>query len=228
MKSLDTARTTGLLYLGLAIAGFVGFLFARGELFVEADATATLANLVERPGLARLGIVADLTVVLTQALAAIWFYKLFRFDGPVAAGSIAAFGLMNAAAVLVATAASVTALAVAGGAPVATGGGADATVQTLYVLGNAMWDVGGLFFGLWLIPMGHLVLTSRVMPRALGWVLMSGGIGYVLSTYVLQLAPATPAAVEALLVGLATIGEFWMVGYLIIVGKRSSPGEAGP
>ncbi len=33
----------------------------------------------------------------------------------------------------------------------------------------ATWDIGGLFFGLWLIPMGYVVLTSRVMPIALGW-----------------------------------------------------------
>ena len=75
---VSTARWTGVFYLGLAVAGLVGFLFVRAELYVADDPTATLANLVDQVPLARLGIAADLTIVLTQALAAMWFFKLFR------------------------------------------------------------------------------------------------------------------------------------------------------
>ena len=225
---LTTARWTGIFYLGLAMAGFIGFLFVRSELFVESDAATTLANLVERPSLARLGIGADLTVVVAQALAAIWFFKLFRIEHGFAAGSIAAFGLINAGAVMVATAFSATALAVSGDISIAPGGDQAATVQMLYQLSGALWDIGGVFFGLWLIPMGHVVLTSRLMPSVLGWLLMLGGAGYVLSTYITQTAPDAPAAIEVVLVGLATLGEFWMIGYLLSFGTRNSEPAAGP
>ena len=216
-----TARWTGVFYLGLAVAGFVGFLFVRSEIFVTDDAGATLANLVDRSSLARLGIAADLTVVLTQALAAVWFFKLFRDSDRVAAGSIAAFGLVNAAAILAATAFSATALVVAGDASLAPGGDQAATAQVLYRLSEALWDVGGLFFGLWLIPMGYVALKSKLMPGALGWVLMVGGTGYVINTYVAAVAPDAPSFIEEALVGLATIGEFWMIGYLLVVGVRA-------
>lgn len=232
---IATARWTGVFYLGLALAGFVGFLFARNELFVIDDAGATLANLVERTSLARLGIAADLTVVLTQALAAVWFFKLFRAENSLAAGSIAAFGLVNAAAILVATAFSATALVVAGDVALAPGADQAATVQVLYQLNGTLWDLGGLFFGLWLIPMGYVVVRSRLMPAALGWVLMVGGVGYAINTYLTQLAPDASAAIEAVLVGVATVGEFWMIGYLLIAGVRTpdripptgSPAAAG-
>ena len=225
---VSTARWTGVFYLGLAVAGLVGFLFARSELFVADDATATLANLVDRASLARLGIAADLTVVLAQALAAVWFFKLFRDEHSFAAGSIAAFGLVNAAAILVATAFSATALVAAGDVALAPGGDQAATVQVLYQLSGALWDIGGLFFGLWLIPMGFVVVSSRVMPTALGWVLMAGGVAYVISTYLSQLAPDAPAAVEAMLVGVATVGEFWMIGYLLIFGLRTTDRTPSP
>ena len=75
-------------YLGLAVTGVVGFLFVRGEFFVMDDPAATLANLREQESLARLGIAADLSIVLFQALAAIWFFKLFRVEDSFAAGSI--------------------------------------------------------------------------------------------------------------------------------------------
>jgi hypothetical protein len=204
------------------VAGIVGFLFVRAELFVVDDSAATLANLVDQASLARVGIFADLSIVLFQALAAIWFFKLFRSENSFAAGSIAAFGLVNAAAIMVATAFSATALLVAGDVALAAGGDQAATVQLLYVLNDATWSFGGLFFGLWLIPMGYVVVKYRVMPAALGWVLMVGGVTYIVDTYLSQIVPDAPAAISAVLVGVATIGEFWIIGYLLILGIRSA------
>ena len=80
--------------------------------------------------------------------------------------------------------------------------------------------MAGLFFGLWLIPMGYVVVNSRVMPAALGWVLMIGGVGYVISTYLTLVVPDALAAIDVL-VSPATVGEFWMIGYLLIFGVRT-------
>ncbi|MFW2382829.1 MAG: hypothetical protein ACN4GZ_13820 [Acidimicrobiales bacterium] len=68
-------------FLGLAVAGVVGFLFVRSELCVAADPFA------------RIGIAAALTIALAQALAALWFFKLFRNEDNLAAGTVAALGL---------------------------------------------------------------------------------------------------------------------------------------
>ncbi|MGN6577244.1 MAG: DUF4386 domain-containing protein, partial [Nocardioides sp.] len=95
-----TARTTGLLYLGLAVTGAIGYQLVRGQLYASDNPGATLSNLVEHASLARLGIVLELGIVLTQALAAVWFYRLFRSVDSFAAGLIAAFGMVNAVAIL--------------------------------------------------------------------------------------------------------------------------------
>ena len=214
-----TARATGLWYLGLAISGLVGFMAIRGQLYVSDDAAATAANLVEHESLARVGIAVDMAIVVTQALAALYFYKLFRAANAFAAGALAAFGLINAVAILVGVAFSATALDVA-----ITGGGAD-TAQMLYGLSDAMWGVGALFFGLWLIPMGYIVWTARLMPRALGAILVVGGATYLLSAFVVYLWPDAPEAALGALTALPTIGEFWIIGYLLTFGVRS-PKEA--
>ncbi len=66
-----TARVTGLWYLALGITGMLGFLIVRPQIFAEGDAAATLANLVDQESLARLGIVAEMGVVVAQTLAAV-------------------------------------------------------------------------------------------------------------------------------------------------------------
>ena len=211
------ARMTGLLYLGLAVTGGLGFLLIRPRLFVAGDGAATLAHLIEHEGLARAGVALELLVVLTQALAAVWFYRLFRPVDSVAAGSIAAFGLVNAVAILSSAALLATAVAVA----VDPVGDAAANVQLMYLVSGNLWTAGGLFFGLWLIPMGWCVLRSGWMPRALGWVLIGGGVGYVLSTFVAYLVPQAGAVADVLVLP-ASVGEFWMVGYLIFRGVRAT------
>ncbi len=219
-----TARTTGLFYLGMAITGVLGFLIVRPLLFAADDPNATLANLVTHESLARAGVAVELAMVVTQTLTAAWFYRLFRTVDPFAASGIAAFGLVNAVVGLVSAALLATAAQVSAD----PFGDASATVQVLYLVSDNLWGVGGLFFGLWLIPMGWCVLRSGWMPRALGWILVGGGVGYVLSAFIRYLAPDAQVVAEALAYP-ASVGEFWMVGYLLIRGvRRQALDEAPP
>jgi hypothetical protein len=187
-----TARTTGLLHLGLAVAGALGFLLVRGQLYVADDPGGTLSNLVEHTSMARLGIVLELFAV---------------------------FGMVNAVAILVSAAMLASALDVADGRSLAVSGSAAATVQLLYVISGHLWGAGGLFFGLRLIPMGWRVVRSQWQPRLLGQLLMVGGAGYVLSTFVSFVFTNAELVAELPIVP-ATIGELWIVGYLIIFGVR--------
>ena len=214
-----TARTTGLLYLGLAVTGALGYQLVRNLLYVADDPAGTLANLVDHTSTARLGIVLELGIVLTQALVAVWFYRLFRSVDSFAAGLVAVFGMVNAVAILSSAAVLATALDVADDRSPTVSGGAAATVQLLYVVSGHLWGVGGLFFGLWLVPMGWLVVRSRWLPRPLGQLLMAGGAGYVLSTFVDYVFPNADL-VTGLLIVPATIGELWITGYLILYGVR--------
>ncbi|GIE99825.1 DUF4386 domain-containing protein [Paractinoplanes rishiriensis] len=218
------ARLTGLFYLGVALTGVLGFLIVRPQLFVADDPAATLANLANHESLARAGVALELGMVVTQTFAAVWFYRLFRTVDSFAAAGIAAFGLINAIVGLMSAAAMATALGVA----VNPFGDAATNVQVLYLLSENLWGVGALFFGLWLIPMGWCVLRSGWMPRALGWLLVGGGIGYVLSAFLRYLAPEVEVIAEALAYP-ASIGEFWIVGYLLVRGVRPrTPGGARP
>jgi hypothetical protein len=210
------AGLTGLAYLGLGITGMLGFLVIRSRLFVPDDPASTLENLLAHEMLARWGIALEVGVVLTQVLAALGFYRLFRPVDPFLAGALALFGSFNAAAIMGSAAFLATALQVAVDPVGAAGAG---TSQLMYVVSTNFWGVGSLFFGLWLLPMGLLVLRSGWAPRALGWILLVGGAGYVVSAFTGYLLPDA-AALASVLVVPATVGEFWMIGWLLVTGWR--------
>ena len=221
MRITTVARLTGAAYLALAVTGALGFLVIRSALLVPGDPAATLQNLTEQSALAHGGVALEVLIVITQALAAWGFYALFRRDHPVAAFGVAVFGMANAAAILTSAALMSTALAVVADPSLAPGGDAAATVGLLYALSSACWTVGGVFFGLWLIPMGWFILATRRMPRVLGWLLVIGGLGYVLGAVLTVAAPQLVTVANALAMP-ASIGEFWMIGYLLIRGIRPS------
>jgi len=99
------------------------------------------------------------------------------------------------------------------------GDGALEAVPLLYVTSGHLWGVAGLFFGLWLIPMGALVVRSRWLPLPLGWILIAGGVGYLVSALVSYAFPNADLVTQLLTVPV-TIGEIWIMGYLIIFGIR--------
>ena len=218
----SAALATGSAYAGLAVTGMLGYLVIRSQLYVAGDAVTTASNLVSHEGLARIGVAVDLGAVLTQALAALGFYQLFKVVNHFAAAAIAAFGMVNSVIMLVGTAFSATALEVALGEAARSTHDQAATTLLMYDLSGAAWRTGALFFGLWLIPMGWCALRSRFMPRLLGWILMAGGVGYIVSGFVDYLVANGSTLVSALTVP-ASVGEFWMVGYLLVAGLRRRP-----
>jgi hypothetical protein len=208
------ARTTGLLYLAMLPTGMLGFLVIRPRLVDPDSADATLANVVAAEQLARTAVSLELALVVVQALAALWFFRLFRRLDAVTAGALAAFGTVNAVVVLG------SAAAVGTGIDAALAGDAPATAL-MFLLADHLWDAGAVFFGLWLVPMGMLAVRAG-LPRLLGGLLVVGGVGYVLSAFWQTLVPSAPA-VGDLLVLPATVGEVWMIVALLWHGFRREP-----
>ncbi len=213
---VSTARITGIWYLMLAISGMVGFLVLHPQIYVADDPAKTLSNLNEHGTLARVRLLLEFTIVVSQALAAVWFYKLFKDIDHVAAWALAAWGMMNAAAIMISAMAMGGALGVA-----STTQSLEDKVIMIRILDQFIknaWGVGSLFFGLWLIPMGSIVVRSQRMPVWMGRVLIIGGAGYLVSTFINYLD--IKGAWLDMLVIPATVGEFWMIAYLLIFGIR--------
>jgi Domain of unknown function (DUF4386) len=213
---IKTARLTGVWYLILAIAGLFGFLIFHPQIFVAEDPQKTLNNLINLGTISRVRLLFELVIIVSQALAAVWFYKLFSDINKWAAATLGIWGTVNAVVIMISAIAMSSAIEIAHSNLPAQG--KINLIQLLSQLIANAWSIGGLFFGLWLIPMGYIVVSSGRMPIWLGRVLMIGGIGYLLQTFI-NCAGFQSAYINMLVIP-ATVGEFWMIGYLLIYGIR--------
>ena len=67
----QTARIAGILYLTIIVAGIFAEFFVRSSLFVPGDAAATAENVVASEGLFRVGMTADLIMILSDVALAV-------------------------------------------------------------------------------------------------------------------------------------------------------------
>lgn len=214
---IKTARLTGVWYLILAISGLLGFIIFHPQIFVTDDPQKTLNNLINLRSIPRIRLLFELAIIVSQALAAVWFYKLFCDINKWAAFTLGIWGTINSVVIMVSAISMSSAIGIAN----STSPTLQEKTILIQLLGEIItnaWSVGGLFFGLWLIPMGYIVISSGRMPIWLGRILIIGGIGYILQTFINCTGVQSPYI--GILVIPATVGEFWMIGYLLIYGIR--------
>lgn len=203
----------------LAVSGILGFMVFHPQVY-SSDPVETLDNLTDPDSLARPRLLFELLLVLSQALAALWFYRLFRSISDWKAWAVGIWGTINAVVIMISAISMAAAIQIANSSAQSY----DDKMVLIALLGELIkhsWNIGGLFFGLWLIPMGQMVVTSKRWPLWLGRVLVLGGVGYIVST-LLYYAGFKHSLLDVLTLP-ATLGEFWMIGYLLIFGIR--PGD---
>ncbi|WP_199287179.1 DUF4386 domain-containing protein [Robertkochia marina] len=215
---VKSARITGIWYLLLAISGVLGFMVVHPQVFVSGDPEATLTNLIDQESTARLRLLLEFAIVVSQALTAVWFYKLFKDEDQWASWVMGTWGMTNAVVIMISAIAMASAISIANASMPALEDKVVIIQVLQYIISNA-WGIGGLFFGLWLFPMGYLAIKSKRMPVWLGRVILLGGLGYLVSTVVRY--SGIDFSYNRFLILPATIGEFWMIGYLLFVGVRN-------
>ena len=75
-------------------------------------------------------------------------------------------------------------------------------------------QIAGIFWGLWLFPMGYLVFKSGYIPKLIGILLMIGCVGYIADAVLFILYPDFGFTVSEFTV----IGEVLLPLWLLIMG----------
>ena len=103
------------------------------------------------------------------------------------------------------------------------GGDAAAGVQTLYLISGNLWVAGNLFFGLWLVPWARARSPPGGCPATRPGSSSPAVSATCSAGSALVLAPGGTVLTSILTIP-ATIGEFWMLGYLLDP-RRQPPGD---
>ena len=106
----------------------------------------------------------------------------------------------------------------------ATVGAAGATALAMLMLDlqHYGYAIAGIFFGLWLVPLGYLTFKSGMFPKVLGIVLVVGGIGYLFDTLAAFVAPELTPIIHPIAALLGIVAEVSLLAYLLVKGVRES------
>ena len=181
----NPGRFAGLLYVLASIVGIFGLLYVPSKLIVNGNAVETARNIAASETLFRLGIAAHLIGEALFVFVALALYDLFKAVNHrkalcmltliLAAIPIAFLNELNAIAALV---------LVRGPDFLSLFDQAqrDALAMLFLNVHGYGFDVAGIFWGLWLFPLGLLVYRSGFLPRILGVALMVNCFAFLINS----------------------------------------------
>lgn len=209
-------RAAGLIYLGVVLTGIFSLAYAPGKWFVKDDPSATASAISANAALFNASIVSAI------AMYAFFFalpFALARFLSP--------YGRNAARLMILLVAVSIpfSALAVAQHIDIArlvAAGGVTAEAVELRLAAYSKWiGVTSIFWGVWLAPLGWLILRSGAIPRILGVILILGCIEYLAEYFGPMLSDGYEGSLlQEILSYTSSIGEIGTCLWLLIMGAR--------
>lgn len=217
------ARYAGLLYLLLALTAPLGLMYVPGKLLVAGDATATAELIRASPGLLRAGIASELVHQAIAVFLVLALYRLFRPVDEHQAKLVVILGaLVSVPIVFVNVLNEIAALTLSTGGESLTAFSRpqlDALAYFFYRLHGQGITVASIFWGLWLMPFGLLVVRSRFLPRLLGYLLWIAGAAYLADAFVTLVLPQYVERVSPV-TGMLVMAEVPIIFWLAIRGAR--------
>lgn len=213
------ARVAGSLYLVVAVLGGFAQLLVRDRLVDLGDPAATAANIRESAAVFRAGFAADLVQATFFLFTAMALYLLLRQVNELVARAMVVFVAVSVAIMCLNLLNQFVALRIATADGYASAFGGSNELTALFAgMHHDGYLIAQIFFGLWLAPLGYLVVKSGWFPKVLGGLLIAGCFGYLADTFVQLLAPSVADGLEAFVLAPAAIGELAFVGWLLVKG----------
>lgn len=215
-----TARVAGFLYLLVVLTGLFVLIYVPGRLFVQGDSAATARNIVAHESLFRSYIVVGIVSEFLYISLVLALYRLLKGVNQQYAALMVILVLITAPLAFVGTANQVATLEFVRGADFLTvfdQPQRDAVAMLLFNADEAGTLVAQIFWGLWLFPLGLLVIRSGFLPRILGGWLVINGFAYIAISLTGLLLPQRVETVSKIAIP-ALLGEVVFMLWLLVVG----------
>ena len=229
MNPKRTARLAGILYAACGIPAVFSLLYVPGKLIVSGDAAETARRVLASQTLFRAGMVCELVNAVMFVFVVRALYRLFRGVDERQASLMLTLFLPSVPISFLNVLNEIAALVLFRGADYLSVFGEperEALGMLFIRLHGQGVNLAAIFWGLWLIPFGVLVIRSGFFPKVLGWLLLLNSLAYPVTSLTSWLAPGylhvvTPFAT------FAELGELWIMLWLLIKGANVPPAAAG-
>ena len=208
------ARRAGLLYLLLVPLGFYGLMYVQAFLLVANDVSATLVNIQANEMHYRLSIFAALLIQVIQLFIAIQLFQLFRSVDRMWALLIVLFTLVAMPIAMLNELSRIAILHLLNNGQATALWSPQQIPQVVDFLLKLNADgvmIAHIFWGLWLLPMGVLILKSRLLPSFIGWLMVLAFAGYIADTLLWMLVPTATYEVAVYTFWGEIIFPLWLV-----------------
>lgn len=222
------ARTAGLLYLVVIVAGAFAQLFVRDGLVAANDPATTAHNIMANELLYRGGFVAELIAGISNIPLIVIIYELFKVVNKRLALLVALFSAVGTAIEEVNLLNHIEPLlllrhpAYLSAIPLEQ-------LQAQAYLSLKVFESGFaislVFFGWFCIGQGYLIVRSGFMPRFIGVLLAIEGVAYLANSFTVFLAPSLSSYVFTFL-AVSVVGELSLCLWLLIKGVNVTKWEA--
>lgn len=217
------ARIAGLWYLLMAIAGFFGTMYVPLNIIVTGDAAATAQNIVDSGWIYRLSMVSNLIGQVFFIFLVLALNRLLEEVDPKQARLMVTLVIVAVPIGFLNTLNLVAAQMLASGNDYLSVF-EEGELKALSLLALSLYDQGVLivqvFWGLWLLPFGILVIKSNFIPRILGILLVINCFAYLAITFARMLAFQYMELLSYILMPFLIIGEFAVIFWLLIKGVK--------
>jgi len=214
-------RVAGVIYLGVVLTGIFALAYSASQLFGDDDPAATAAALKANLSLLK---ASNIALLAMCAFFLALPFALARFLAP--HGRNASLLMIG----FVAASIPFSLLAIAQHFQLAslaeTGALTEDAVAARVAAYDHWMDIASIFWGLWLAPLGWLVLKSGAIPRLLGVLLILGCAGYLANHF----GPIFYQAYDELpfrgwISKPGTFGEIGTCLWLLIMGARTAAAD---
>jgi hypothetical protein len=218
------ARAAGIWYALITAFSVFGILYADSRFSAPGDAAATAGRILADEWLFRLGIASNLAGQACQVFLGLVLYRLFKPVNRDRARSLLAL-VIAMVPIAFLNALNKCAPIILLGDPAFLKAFEPAQLQALAMLFLELQKYGmliaGVFWGLWLLPLGLLVIESGYFPKFLGVLLLAGCAGYLLDSLAAFVFPGARGMFSPIANALSALGELPFVLWVIVLGARN-------
>ena len=218
-----TARIAGLLFLMMVVFGLIAEIFFRQKLFASNDITVTANNILSNIFLYRAGITCDLLMALSYLFTALALYKLLYSVNKDLAAMMVVFAAAGSILLMFNTLNEFAPLYILSGNDYVSAfdpSQKQSLAMLFYNIYLHGYMIGQIFFALWVLPLGFLIIKSGFIPKVFGMLFIIETIFGFMSVIVHFLIPN--GTMETLMLLPGTLAEFTFMFWLLIRGINES------